>query len=293
MEVLIKERTAIDVNGLVSAGLATRHRYAGDIGSVSNLFDQGISCQMNALSHATDQPTRRRRSRVRRGADDPAVPLLRSRPAPSRPPTTSGSRWPTRKADLTSQTGSYHELYSAAQALKPVGHLADPRERRLGEIVKADDDAAQRRQLPPPVRLHDHRPGFDRHHRAGRPPSRRRATKRTPGGTGKFLEVTYTDPSAIDVTTLLTGNLTLTGPGGITVTPALQRRRRLPDRHAPHGAVLVRVPRRYNWDSTDNGTYTLKLNPGQVRDVPGNAAATAATLGTSPSPCSTRDASAG
>ncbi len=90
--------------------------------------------------------------------------------------------------------------------------------------------------------------------------------------------VTYSDNDSLDVTTLGTGDVQVTGPNGFsqlakfigtdTAGNGSKRTATYELSSAPGGG----------WDSTDNGTYSIALLANQVKDVSGNAA-TAKTLG--------------
>jgi Ca2+-binding RTX toxin-like protein len=98
------------------------------------------------------------------------------------------------------------------------------------------------------------------------------------GGTSYDFTVTYGDRNGIDLTSLKTGNIVVTGPGNfsqvatfVSVTganPAGQR------------TATYRITAPGNtWNLADNGSYAFALVANQVRDTAGNASL-AATLGT-------------
>lgn len=98
----------------------------------------------------------------------------------------------------------------------------------------------------------------------------------TSGGSSVTFSVTYTDANGVDGTTLGGGAVTVTLPGGSSVTANLQNQTGSGSSitatyamNAPNGT----------FSTSDNGTYTIKLTAGSVKDVPGNAVA-AQTLGT-------------
>jgi hypothetical protein len=85
------------------------------------------------------------------------------------------------------------------------------------------------------------------------------------------FQVRYTDDRAVDIRTINFGDVRVTGPNGFAQTAALlalDQNLAGPDRTvtyfltAPGGA----------WDYSDNGTYTVELLPGQVRDSAGKPA---------------------
>jgi hypothetical protein len=99
----------------------------------------------------------------------------------------------------------------------------------------------------------------------------------SPGGTAQFLTVTYSDASGVDVTSLGTGDLLVSGPDGFSATAVFYA---VDDYFAgsPRTATYWLVPPGGSWDSTDNGTYTCALVAAQVGDTAGNDAP-AQTLG--------------
>jgi hypothetical protein len=100
------------------------------------------------------------------------------------------------------------------------------------------------------------------------------------GGTQYTFTVTYTavSPALIDVSTLGTGNVVVTGPGGFTATPALVNVN--PASNA--GTVVATyafTPPGGSWSAADNGTYRVALVGDQVTDTSG-ASALSGSLGT-------------
>jgi hypothetical protein len=99
-----------------------------------------------------------------------------------------------------------------------------------------------------------------------------------PGGTAHFIEVNYSDDTAVEVPSLRTGNLLVTGPGGFSAQAVYYD----VDNYfngTPRRATYWFIPPGGAWDSADNGTYTFALQASQVRDTLGQAAP-AQTLGT-------------
>ena len=90
----------------------------------------------------------------------------------------------------------------------------------------------------------------------------------TPGWPHHWFKVTYSDNAGINFGTIGSGDVLVTGPGGYSQLGVLSNLAfangewtatyRVP---APGGA----------WDSADNGTYTVSIQPGQVTDTSGNA----------------------
>ena len=99
----------------------------------------------------------------------------------------------------------------------------------------------------------------------------------TPGdvseaGTEYAFDVTYADDTALDVSSLGDGDVRVAGPGGFDVAATLVGVNDPTD--GPTRTATYRItPPGGTWDGADNGTYSLALQPGEVLDVDGNAAA--------------------
>jgi hypothetical protein len=100
----------------------------------------------------------------------------------------------------------------------------------------------------------------------------------TSGGATHSFTVIFSDNLAIDITSLDSGDIRVTGPSGfnqlatfVSVTPA--------GNGTPRTATYRISAPGGSWSNADNGTYTLALQANQVRDGVGNLAA-AGTLGT-------------
>jgi len=90
------------------------------------------------------------------------------------------------------------------------------------------------------------------------------------GGTAHFLDVTFTDATAVDVPSIANGDLVITGPDGATITPTFYDI----DEHTDgtvRTATFWFIPPGGAWDYLDNGTYRIELTAGAVRDVLYNA----------------------
>jgi predicted outer membrane repeat protein/parallel beta-helix repeat protein len=90
--------------------------------------------------------------------------------------------------------------------------------------------------------------------------------------------VTFSDNAAVNVSTLDSTDVRVTGPGAFSALATFVS----VDNNTngtPRVATYRLTPPGGTWDSADNGTYTVALEDSQVRDVSGNNAV-AATLGT-------------
>lgn len=90
--------------------------------------------------------------------------------------------------------------------------------------------------------------------------------------------VTFSDNAAVNVSTLDSTDVRVTGPNAFSALAAFVS----VDNNTngtPRVATYRLTPPGGTWDSADNGTYTIALEATQVRDVAGNNAV-AATLGT-------------
>jgi len=88
------------------------------------------------------------------------------------------------------------------------------------------------------------------------------------GGTAHAVTVTYAANVAIDVATLGTGDIAVTGPGGFSVTPAFVG----VDTNSngtPRVATYTFTPPGGAWDYTDAGSYTIHMAADEVADTGG------------------------
>jgi hypothetical protein len=98
----------------------------------------------------------------------------------------------------------------------------------------------------------------------------------TAGASSVTFSVTYTDVNGVDTTTLGGGAITVTLPNGNSVTANLQSQS---GSGSSVSATYAMSAPSGTFSANDNGTYTIKLAAGSVKDVPGNAVV-AETLGT-------------
>src|SRR5262249_15809715 len=83
------------------------------------------------------------------------------------------------------------------------------------------------------------------------------------GGGSITISVTYLDATAIDVSTLGMGDLTITGPGGFT-EPAIFKGVDIATNGSPRKATYDVPAFGGTWDSGDNGRYTISVVPGPL-----------------------------
>jgi large repetitive protein len=90
------------------------------------------------------------------------------------------------------------------------------------------------------------------------------------GGTSQILTVTFTDNSAVDVSSFDNSDLVVNWSGGtipatlISFTPTVNG--------TPRTATYSLTPPGGSWDNSDNGNYTVNLQASQVKDAVGNFA---------------------
>lgn len=84
------------------------------------------------------------------------------------------------------------------------------------------------------------------------------------------FSVVYQDAYKVDATTPDDGDIVVSGPGGFAAARVVAQTQ---GKHASTRVVTYAVSGPGDrWDASDNGTYTIHLQDGQVRDVTGNAA---------------------
>src|SRR5207302_2270982 len=90
----------------------------------------------------------------------------------------------------------------------------------------------------------------------------------TPGATSYTLTVTYTDASAVNVSTLDNSDIRVTGPNGFNQLATFVS----VDNNtngSPRVATYRITPPGGSWDGADNGTYTVSVEPNQVANTSG------------------------
>jgi hypothetical protein len=104
------------------------------------------------------------------------------------------------------------------------------------------------------------------------------ASVTTSGASSYQFTVTYNDDLAVNVSTLDNSDVTVTGPGAFSAAAKFVS----VDNNTngtPRTATYSITPPGGIWDSSDNGTYSVVMQGGQVTDTAGNAVA-AGTLNT-------------
>jgi hypothetical protein len=98
------------------------------------------------------------------------------------------------------------------------------------------------------------------------------------GGTSYSFSVTYTDDTAVNATTIGSGDVRITGPGGYSATATLSSVD-VGTNGTPRVATYTVTPPSGAWAYAHNGTYTASMIASQVSDTAGNFVA-AGSLGT-------------
>src|SRR5206468_253319 len=90
--------------------------------------------------------------------------------------------------------------------------------------------------------------------------------------------IAYDDDVAIDVTTLDSDDIIVTGPGGVGVLhPVFSTTSE--STNARSIVVTYEIaPPGGTWDVSDNGLYTITIQPGSVKDAAGNPVAGSGTF---------------
>jgi hypothetical protein len=117
-----------------------------------------------------------------------------------------------------------------------------------------------------------------RQHLDGRPIATLEAAPVTLWGSTYVFRVAYTDDVAINPATIDGGDLTITGPNNFNRPARFWRSTTSNAGRTVHAYYKISAPGSV-WDAADNGTYTVDLNPYQVRDTTGNSLRSG-TLGT-------------
>lgn len=91
----------------------------------------------------------------------------------------------------------------------------------------------------------------------------------TGGGTSYSFPVTYMDDVAINVSTIDTGDVRITGPNGFNVSPLTSALNNNAN-GTPRIATYTFTPPGGSWDTGDNGTYNVVMQASQVADTSGN-----------------------
>src|SRR5262249_15628858 len=92
------------------------------------------------------------------------------------------------------------------------------------------------------------------------------------GGTSTTLIVTYTDNVGINVSTIDSGDLLVTGPHGFSQVAKLESIDANTNGPVRVATYTITAPGG-TWDASDGGSYSVSLRTSQIADVTGNAAA--------------------
>ncbi|MDY6938879.1 MAG: DUF4038 domain-containing protein [Cyanobacteriota bacterium] len=92
------------------------------------------------------------------------------------------------------------------------------------------------------------------------------------GGSSYTFTLTYTDDVAVDVSTLDNSDVRVTGPDGFGTTASLVNLSDNTDGTPRTATYQINAPGS-TWDSSDNGTYTVKVRGNQVKDTSNKAVA--------------------
>ena len=92
------------------------------------------------------------------------------------------------------------------------------------------------------------------------------------GGTTYSLALTYSDNSAINISTLGAGDVRVTGPNSFNALATFSSVN-INANGTPRIATYTLTPPGGSWDAADAGTYTISVESNQVRDLAGNAVA--------------------
>jgi Tol biopolymer transport system component len=96
------------------------------------------------------------------------------------------------------------------------------------------------------------------------------------GGATQSVTVVYADNAAVDVSSIDSNDITVTGPGPAATPLTVSAVAATPDANAASVSVVYTVAAPGGaWDAADNGTYTITLPANAVRDTAANGVAAA------------------
>ena len=95
----------------------------------------------------------------------------------------------------------------------------------------------------------------------------------TEGGATQTITVTYTDDTAVDASTIGTSDITVAKSGGAALTVTGVTLNPASGNAASIVATYTVAAPGGTWDQADDGTYTITVNPGEVKDATGNGIA--------------------
>lgn len=91
---------------------------------------------------------------------------------------------------------------------------------------------------------------------------------KAPGGASESISVTYTDDTAVDLSTIGAGNITVVGPQGALSVTGVQVSATASG--SPVTAIYTIAAPHGTWSVADNGAYTVTVVPFSVKDTSGN-----------------------
>lgn len=264
-QLLLSDRSVLDVRKLAAWGQAAITASTPDIGSVDCLFDEDLS------------------SLYRVSSANPAVVQI----AFAERQTFRGFRFygagtysikieiADSLDDLAARAGSYRRIMPPAPQDRTVQHFLWPAS-YAGFVIRASFTKSGGDNV---LHLYDWTLFGPLSAESAPPtPSLAVANLTEAGGTGHLVSVTYSDATAVDVSSLGTGDLSVTGPGDYSFAPTFQTVGQFYNGLARSVTYWLAAPGGV-WESSDNGTYTVTLQPGRVRDSLGNTHAAPVVLG--------------
>jgi hypothetical protein len=264
----IEDPSLIDVNAIVGAGAAVITNTTLDIGTISNVFDGSTG-------------TLARSANVNPAFVQVAFAIPQTVRGFNAYFAAATTRWQVEtadtQADMDGKTGTYRLAVSwitTASDQFSYYTLPSPVTAKLFKLT------AQRLVGDNYVHITEWQLLGDVTPESNPPvPSAAFATATVTGTTSYFMDVTYTDATSVDMTSVATGDLIVTGPNGFSAVPSFydaSDHSNGPSRTATYWFI---PPGDY-WDLADNGVYTVTLQPNRVRDIFGNSAPQAVVLGT-------------
>ena len=101
----------------------------------------------------------------------------------------------------------------------------------------------------------------------------------TSAGNSYNFTVTYSDVTAVDVTSLDSNDIVVTGPNGFSQSATFVSVDSNSNSSKRTATYSITSGGGGSWSNANNGTYTIALQPNQVKDTRGNSATAAADIG--------------